>query len=1170
VRGDLSVGGDTSVAGVIFSDDYTQITGELTVTSDLDIRGNIYDGATTNGAYVEIADHLSVSNDIIVEDSIRVGGDSATAGTGTIAVGGSAIKTYNVIGDYGATADNASVLSDDDLLIEGTVEIDEEIDIDGTGLNDIEGYMHLGDINTTTEGGTAAGSLAIDEDLTIVGGNIDTPVSALRLNAGKGASYPVFIGTQDHSGLAGGAGDLYVEHDLEVRGDLSIGGDTTIAGIVFSDDYTQVMDSMTVSEDIDVRGNIYDGAGAEVDVVDDLSITGGVTITNFLHVGSDGTGAMAIGGAALQGYNVIANNVSTKGNANVTDDDDLYIGGTVEIDGQLDIDGTGLNDFEGYLHIGDIDASTEGGTAAGSLAINEDLTIVGGNIDTTASALQLNAGKGVSYPVFVGATSHSGIAAATGDLYVAQDVEIGGDLSVGNNATMYGVNFVTNSMKILTDLNVLKNIYDSSAPEVDIADSLSIANDLTVDEGVLYVDSNNNRVGVNITTPSYALHVTGDALVTKDVTLSDSLSVAKQIYPTVMNGTTSTTYIIDYNDLGSTPTLQFEDATADETLLWNDASDKQTFELSDDLSLFGELTISNNILSFGNGERIDNLETNIIEFSSSYTSFTGDVTIDGDLTVLGTGAMWVPNSRLLVGDPALNEYGLEPGDGFFAGDVQVLNNVFAATISGSIAADGTTKPHFVIDQASAVDQHDVSLYFGDDDDDYAHHLKWKDNLNHFEISDDVTIDGALTVEQNILINGTGSSRIASGRLVIGSDTASDVSDDAGDVYVTGDVEIRGELSIGGDVSISGVIFGDDYTQIMSNLTLAQDLDIRGDVFDGAGTLIDIVDNLSVSGDLTLNGGDIRGLGITRIDMGEAETDMITMTGDVTISGDTTISGDLSVAGEIIGIDDKYVNIAGDTMTGTLYINTGGSALDIDGDIEYTGSLRNKSPVKFQDGVNIVNLGGISGGQLLGRDVIIALSDAILFLSYDSRTIRVPEIRFVRYTKMRPTITTKTESIVPSQGYLQLTLASNEHVISIKQINHHAFMRNVGLDGLLERAGDYKLATTNKVGYEIDMLESGSPIEITYSVRCDIDETQCIVHTLPAHEVVIPQGWIVLYLEEIPLSEISAHDTAAMSPETQVVVRCKLLQEYDYSADKYIVAIIDDSNNIVQYLKVKRS
>lgn len=60
----------------------------------------------------------------------------------------------------------------------------------------------------------------------------------------------------------------------------------------------------------------------------------------------------------------------------------------------------------------------------------------------------------------------------------------------------------------------------NSGYNVNLQNDLSITNDLTVDAGVLYVDSANNRVGVNTTTPSTAVEVIGDLSVSQSITAS--------------------------------------------------------------------------------------------------------------------------------------------------------------------------------------------------------------------------------------------------------------------------------------------------------------------------------------------------------------------------------------------------------------------------------------------------------------------------------------------------------------------------------------------------------------------------------------------------------------------------------------------------------------------------
>ncbi|MFC1808598.1 hypothetical protein ACFL3D_00560 [Candidatus Omnitrophota bacterium] len=1396
----------------------------FTLSDDLSLEGVLNvdgTGASVIDGYLNIVStggqnpgDLALGGDLTVEDGARIGAD----GTGTIAIGGASVEAYNVIGDSGASADNLAVSTDDDLLIEGTVEIDEQIDIDGTGLNDLEGYLNLGAVdggeggtsqgalaisedltilggnidssaeplklnigkgssqpvfigatthvgiadeggdlfvandievrgdlsiggsttiagvvfgddytliagdltveqdvyvgrntivtgeldingtglndiegyvevgNITTQGGSQPGAVAIGEDLTVVGGNIDVSTEALKLNAGKGSSQPVFIGATSHTGIADEGGDLYVLNDVEIGGQLSVSGDTTVGGVLFSNDYLRINGSLTVDENIDIRGNILDGLADDVDIKDNLSIDGDLTVFGSTKLGDSTNDGFEL---ISSGLNVDINGVISDAGSQLIVDEDVSVTGELSVNNTLTVNGSGLSQFvNGHVQIGpgshtgiadddgdlyvinDVeiggDLSIGGDTTIGgvlftnnylriqgsltvddhvdirgnildgieddvdlqdNLSIDGDLTVFGStklgdstsdgfevvssglNVDSSgvvsdsssefivnddvsvAGELSVNDtltvdGSGLSQfvngHVQIGAGSHTGIADDDGDLYVVGDVEIRGDLSIGGDTSIAGVVFgddyteITGSLSVTENLDLGGYLYDSGDDVIEIRGDLSIQGNTTI-AGVIFSDEYTQieghlTVGDDLDVRGNIFDGAGDIVeILDDVSIDGYLSVAGQIYPTIMPGTASAEFSIDVEDTTATPTLKFTDATQDETLLWNDNANRQTFELSDDLSILGELTVTNNVISFGNGASINNDNTSdVLDINSTYIAFSNDVTIGGDLTILGNGVTQIPNGRVTVGDDSGNLYAYGPGDLFVAGDAQIVGGVYAATLTGAIEADGTTEPYFVIDQGSIAETADVALYFSDDGDDYAHYIKWADSEEYVAISDDATINGNLTVKSNMLIEGSGASKITSGRVEIGSGSPSSVSDDAGDLYVTNDVEIGGTLSIGGDVTIVGVIFGDDYTQIMNNLTLEDDLDVRGRILDGAGTDVDVFDDLSISGNLTTYGGDIKGVGVTNIDLGEENTGVITMTGDVSVSGDVTISGDLSVAGEILGVPDTYVDVVGDTMTGTLYINTPAAlALDIDGDIEYTGHLKNKSPVKFQDGINIVNLGGISGGQILGRDVIIALKDNISVTRDTTRKVFVPTVKFVRYTKKTPEIKLKKELIVPDAGYLQLSLNNNQHVIAIQEIGNGKFIRNVGLDGALSEEGDYKLGTTNKITYLIEVLDLSNEIEVTYTIREDIDQRNYIEHSVGDEEIALDEGWVVVYIEEIALDEISAHDSAAMSPTTALKLRVDSFDEYDYSADRYVVAIIADDDKVVQSIRISR-
>jgi len=56
---------------------------------------------------------------------------------------------------------------------------------------------------------------------------------------------------------------------------------------------------------------------------------------------------------------------------------------------------------------------------------------------------------------------------------------------------------------------------------------------LNVDSGLLFTDTTNNRVGINNTSPTVDLDVTGNAAVSGDLTVSGTISGVEDPYPVV-------------------------------------------------------------------------------------------------------------------------------------------------------------------------------------------------------------------------------------------------------------------------------------------------------------------------------------------------------------------------------------------------------------------------------------------------------------------------------------------------------------------------------------------------------------------------------------------------------------------------------------------------------------
>jgi hypothetical protein len=122
------------------------------------------------------------------------------------------------------------------------------------------------------------------------------------------------------------------------------------------------------------------------------------------------------------------------------------------------------------------------------------------------------------------------------------------DITLGTQTTGNYVASVSGG----TGVTVTGGTGEGSTPSVAIGQSVGTGDTvafggLNVDSGTLYVDSTNNRIGVNNTTPAYSLDVTGDGHFTSNLTVDGTLyaphihgDLAGLVYFHVKNTTAST------------------------------------------------------------------------------------------------------------------------------------------------------------------------------------------------------------------------------------------------------------------------------------------------------------------------------------------------------------------------------------------------------------------------------------------------------------------------------------------------------------------------------------------------------------------------------------------------------------------------------------------------------
>jgi len=490
--------------------------------------------------------------------------------------------------------------------------------------------------------------------------------------------------------------------------------------------------------------------------------------------------------------------------------------------------------------------------------------------------------------------------------------------------------------------------------------------DVTIEGGQLYGepgltinpnqgDSGILRLGEN--GENDEIHIDGILTVTGDLTVGGLLYGNSAI-----TGTIADSFTIDSDDSTNTPTLAFRDSDGDEYLRWNDLVG--SFQLSDDLSLGGNLTVEKELRVEASGGRsvfsgtdhtLEISDGNIEIFSSS-ESFTVSSGFDDD------GDLAVADDVEVGGDLSLG------GDVTIAGVIfsddytQIMGNLTAMgdlDVRGRIL-DGIGPDVDILDNLSVSEDLTIwgsDIYLGLDDlvndvISFAGNTEqffWDESLNRFSFTDDVQSSGTF------LFGGDTGATPVYNAIASSQPTPSGIMDSSDDLYVQGDVEVGGDLSLGGDVTIIGVIFSDDYTQVTGNLTVTGDLDVRGKIFDGIGTDVDILDNLSVSGDLTVGGADLYigyddsvddilhfAQDTERLFWDEAGdefeiTDDFFIPGTLTTSGGAVIGDDI---GDIFALTSSGLNIRQDgVIRDTDSEVEVGDDLLVSGDLTILGSTR---------------------------------------------------------------------------------------------------------------------------------------------------------------------------------------------------------------------------------------
>lgn len=214
--------------------------------------------------------------------------------------------------------------------------------------------------------------------------------------------------------------------------------------------------------------------------------------------------------------------------------------------------------------------------------------------------------------------------------------------------------------------------------------------DLAVDTNVLYVDSTNNRVGIN-TTPSYALDVVGEIVASSDIVTAgdiyatDILNVANSVAIMSWNSITNNTYF-------DTDTLYID--------VVNDRIGINTATPAYALDVVGIGQFSSDLVS-GGSLYVDTWRnaTNGATVATS-TNASGDVTFSGDVTVtddliVDTNTFYVDsvNNRAGIGTTSLSNKFTVSGQAH--PDIRLLSSSSAAYYTDIVQQYSATEPFYI-------------------------------------------------------------------------------------------------------------------------------------------------------------------------------------------------------------------------------------------------------------------------------------------------------------------------------------------------------------------------------------------------------------------------------------------------------------------------------------------
>ena len=332
---------------------------------------------------------------------------------------------------------------------------------------------------------TATAAQTIDIGTGVTGNGLTKTIN-IGTGGASGSTTNVNIGDAD-------GGTVAVGKDMTVGGTLAVTGNSTLTG-------TLAVNGGDITTTSTGTANVFNANATTLNV--------GQAATTVSIGATTGTATIRNATTAISGAATVGSTLAVTGNTTLTGD--LAVNG-----GDITTTSTGtatvFNANATTLNVGGAATAINVGAAAGTVTVAGDLAVNGGDITTTSATgnvFETNA-----------TTVTLGRAATT--VCIADNATAAQTIDIGTGATGNG---------LTKTINIGTGGATGSTTNVNIGDAdggtVSIARDLAVDTNVLKVDATNNRVGINVTSPTQALDVLGNLLVSGTINAITLASMA--------------------------------------------------------------------------------------------------------------------------------------------------------------------------------------------------------------------------------------------------------------------------------------------------------------------------------------------------------------------------------------------------------------------------------------------------------------------------------------------------------------------------------------------------------------------------------------------------------------------------------------------------------------------